>query len=83
MWMWTSETEEHVLFECNRYGQERERWRRTIEILEDGMCEYQVIIKGYHEDNDEMEKEKENIRYWRGMWNSRQRNERLREFGLE
>ena len=24
------ETEEHELFECNKYGQERERWRGTI-----------------------------------------------------
>ena len=34
------ETEEHVFFECNRYGQERERWRETIKRLNDGMCEY-------------------------------------------
>ena len=70
------ETEEHVLFECNQYGQERERWRGTIERLEDDMCQYEVI-KGYHVDNDEMEKA--TMRYLRGMWNSRQRNERLRE----
>ena len=24
------ETEEHVLFECNRYGEERVRWRGVI-----------------------------------------------------
>ena len=31
------------------------------------MCKYEVI-KGYHEDNDEME----TMRYWGEMWNSRQ-----------
>ena len=74
------EAEEHVLFECNRYGQERERWRGTLEILEDDMCEYEVI-KGYHVDNDELEKE--TMRYLGEMWNSRQRYERLIECGLE
>ena len=43
------------------------------------MCEYE-IIKGYNVDNDEMEKE--TMMYLRGMWNSRQRYERLRECGL-
>ena len=33
------EIEEHVLFECNRYGQERERWRGTVERLKVDMCE--------------------------------------------
>ena len=28
------ETEEHVLFKCSRYGQERERWRGAIERVE-------------------------------------------------
>ena len=37
------ETEEHVLFECNRYGQERERWRGTVERLKVDMCEYEGI----------------------------------------
>ena len=41
------ETEEHALFEGNRYGEERERWRGTIEILKDDMCEYEVI-QGHH-----------------------------------
>ena len=27
------EREKHVLFECHRYGQERARWRETIERL--------------------------------------------------
>ena len=27
------ETDEHVLFECNRYGQEQERWRGSIKRL--------------------------------------------------
>ena len=31
------ETEEHVLFECKRYGEERVRWRGLI------MHEYDVI----------------------------------------
>ena len=70
------ETEEHVLFECNRYRQERERWRGTTERLEDDMCEDEVI-KRYHVANDEMEKE--TMRYLRGMWNSRQRYKRFRE----
>ena len=54
--------------------------RGTIERLEDDMSKFEVI-KGYHVDNDEMEKE--TMRYLRGMWNSRQRYERLRECGLE
>ena len=41
------ETEEHILFECNGYRQEREQWRGTIERLKEGMCEYKVI-KWYH-----------------------------------
>ena len=45
-------------------------WRGTIEKLKDDMCEYEVI-KGYHVDNDEIEKE--TMRYLRIMWNSRQR----------
>ena len=48
------ETEKHVLFECNRYGQERERWRGTRERLKYGICEYEVI-KGYHVESDETE----------------------------
>ena len=74
------ETEEHVLFECNRYGQERERWRVTIERLKDGMCQYEVI-KGYHVDSDEIETE--TMSYLRVLWNSRQRYERLRDYGLD
>ena len=61
-------------------GQERERWRGTMEKLEDDMSEYEVI-KGNHVDNDEMEKE--TMRYLRGMWNSRHGYERLRECALE
>ena len=74
------ETEEHVLFACNRYGQERKQLRGTIERLEDDVYEYEVI-KGYHVDNDKMEKE--TMRYLRGVWTSRQSYERLRECGLE
>ena len=59
---------------------EQERWRGTMERLEDDMSEYEVI-QGYHVDNEEMEKE--TIRYLRGMWNSRRRYERLIECGLE
>ena len=47
---------------------------------EEDMCEYEVI-KGYPVDNEEMEKE--TMRYLRGMRNSRQRYERLRECGLD
>ena len=65
------ETEEHVLFEYNRNGQER-----TIERLKDRMCEYE-IIKGYHVENDEIEEEA--MRYVRVLWNSRQRYERMRD----
>ena len=36
-------TADYVLFECNRYGQERERWGVVIKRLNDGMCEYEVI----------------------------------------
>ena len=36
------ETEEHVLFECNRYGEERVRLRGVMQ-MEHGMHEYDVI----------------------------------------
>ena len=36
-------TEEHVLFECNRYREERVRWRGVIKIKE-GRHEYYVIF---------------------------------------
>ena len=29
------ETEKHVLFECNRYGEERVRWRGVIQMKDD------------------------------------------------
>ena len=74
------ETEERGLFECNRYGQKRERWSGTIKRLNDGMCEYEVM-KGYHVESDEIEKE--TMRYLRVFWYSRQRYERLRDCGLE
>ena len=44
-WCGQVETEEHVLFECNRYGEEQVRWRRVMQ-MKDGMHEYDVI-KGY------------------------------------
>ena len=61
------ETDKHLLFECNQYGQERERWRGTIEILKDGMCKYE-IIKGYHAASDEIEQE--TMRYLKGYINN-------------
>ena len=36
------ETEQHVLFECTLYGEERGRWRGAV-----SMEEYEMI-KGYH-----------------------------------
>ena len=36
------ETEEHVLFECNRYREERVRWRGVIQ-MKDGMHDYDGI----------------------------------------
>ena len=42
------------------------------------MCAYEVIIR-YHVDNDKIEKDVK----LRGMWNRRQRYERLRECGLD
>ena len=74
------ETKEHVLFECNRYGQERERWRGTIKGQNAGMCEYEVI-QGYQAESEEIRKER--MSYLRVSWNSRQRYERLRDYGLE
>ena len=74
------ETDEHVLFECNLYGQERERWKGTIERLKDGMREYEVI-KRYHVNSDEIEKE--TMGYLRVLWNSRQRYERLGDCGVD
>ena len=56
------ESEEHVLFECNRHGQELDRLRGTLKILKNGMCEFEVI-KGYHVESDEIEKE--TMRYFR------------------
>ena len=50
-----AETEERVLFECNRYGEERERWRGVIQ-MEDDMHEYDVI-KWCQLESDEKEKE--------------------------
>ena len=61
------ETEGDVLFEWYRYGQEGERWRGTIEILKDDMCEY-AAIKWCHADS---EIEKDTMRYLRVLWNSR------------
>ena len=43
VWMWTSgNIGAYIILMaiCNRYGQEREWWRGTIERLEDDMCEY-------------------------------------------
>ena len=48
------ETEEHVLFECNRYREERGRCRGVIK-MKDGMHEYEVI-KGYQLESHEIEK---------------------------
>ena len=66
------ETEMHMLFECTLY--EGERWRGAVGYLKDGMDEYE-LIKGYHVRSDEIKKE--TMSYMRGMWNSRQRHERL------
>ena len=63
------ETGEPVLFECNRYGQERERWRGTVERLKYVMCVYGVTIV-YDVDSDELEKE--TMRYLIVLWNSRE-----------
>ena len=48
--------------------------------LKDGMEEYQ-IIKGYRVRSEKLEKE--TMRYLRVMWNSRQRHDRWRDYGLE
>ena len=72
------ETEEHVLFECNRYRDERVRWRRVIKMKDD-RHEYDVI-KGYKLESDEIEKEI--MQCLRVMCNNRQRHERVREYGL-
>ena len=65
------ETENHVLFECNRYREER--------LRRDGMHEYDVI-KGYKLESAGIEKE--TMRFLRVMWNNRQGHERVREYGL-
>ena len=70
------ETEKHVLFECTLYGEER----GAVRDLKDGRLEYEMI-KGYHVRSEKIEKE--TMRYLRVMWNSRQRQERWRECGLE
>ena len=74
------ETEKHVLFECNLYGEERRRWRGSVRDSKDDMEEY-YIIKGYRVRNEKIEKE--TMIYLRVMWNSRQRHERWRDCGLE
>ena len=61
------ETEEHLLFECNRYGEERVRWTGVIQ-MKDGMHGYDVI-KGYNLESAEIEKE--TMRCLRVMWNNR------------
>ena len=76
------ETEMHVLFDCTLYEEERERWIGVVGYLKYGMEEY-VLIKGYHVRSDEIEKEKETLRYLRVMWNSRQSHERMRDFEWE
>ena len=48
------ETEEHVLFECNHYREERVRWRRVIQ-MKNGRHEYDVI-KRYKLESAEIEK---------------------------
>ena len=72
------ETEEHVLFEYNRYREELVRWRGVIK-MKDGRHEYDVI-KGYKFESAGIEKE--TMRFLRLMWNNRQRHERVREYGL-
>ena len=72
------ETEERVLFEFKRYGEERGRWREVI-LMKDGMHEYDVI-KGYKLESDEIEKETR--RFFRVMWTTRQKHGRVRECGL-
>ena len=56
---WLVETENHVLFECTLYGEERGIWRMTVKGLKDGMDEYGIhgTIKGYHVRSEELEKE--------------------------
>ena len=49
------ETEEHVLIKCNRYGEERVRWRGVIKMKDD-RHEYDVI-KGYKLESAEIEEE--------------------------
>ena len=72
------ETEENVLFKCNRYREERVRWRRVMK-MKDGKHEYDVI-KRYHLESAEIEKE--TMHFFRVMWNNRQMHERVREYGL-
>ena len=75
------ETEKHLLFECTIYEEKRGRWRGAVRDLKDDMEEYE-IIKGYHV-RGEKKLEKETMRYLRVLWNSRQRQERRRDCGLE
>ena len=49
------EAEEHVLFECNRYREERVRWRGGIK-MKDGIHEYHVI-KRYTLESAQIDKE--------------------------
>ena len=58
------ETEEHVLFECNCYREDRVRWRGVIK-MKDGRHEYDVI-KGYKLEGAEIEKETK--QFLRVMW---------------
>ena len=37
------ETGEHILFECNRYVEERKQWIGIIKRPNGSMCEYEVI----------------------------------------
>ena len=56
------ETDKHVLFECTLYGEERRRWRGSVQDLEHGMDDYE-IIKGYRVRSEKG--------YLRVMWNSK------------
>ena len=68
------ETDEHVLFERIRTSKMERNDKK-----EDGMHEYDVI-KGYELENAEIEKETMN--FFRVMWINRQRDARMREYGL-
>ena len=73
------ETEEHVLFECNRCGEEQGIWRRVIQ-MKDGMHEYDVI-KGYKVESAAIEKD--TMRSLRVMWNNRKSiHERMKVYRL-